>query len=121
MFEISKEFVFDAAHYLPHAAADHPNRRLHGHSFYVEVALRGQPDKDTGWIRDFGDIDQVISELRARLDHHVLNDIEGLAVPTLENLSRFIFRELKSSLAGLHRVTVRRPSSRETCSYTGEA
>jgi 6-pyruvoyltetrahydropterin/6-carboxytetrahydropterin synthase len=121
MFEITKEFVFDAAHYLSHAATGHPNSRLHGHSFYVEVTLRGDPDKDKGWIRDFGDIERVINDVRHDLDHRLLNEIEGLGAPTLENLSRYIFGRLKPRLPGLHHITIRRPSHRESCTYTGEA
>ena len=45
MIEISKEFGFDAAHYLGNSAPE--NRRLHGHSFYAEVTLRGEPDPVT--------------------------------------------------------------------------
>ena len=45
MMEISQEFGFDAAHYLGNGAAE--NRRLHGHSFYAEVILRGQPNPAT--------------------------------------------------------------------------
>ena len=44
MIEISQRFSFDAAHHLGAGAAE--NRRLHGHSFYVEVTLRGEPDAE---------------------------------------------------------------------------
>ncbi len=121
MFEITKEFVFDAAHYLPTAASGHPNSRLHGHSFYVEVTLRGHPDRDHGWVRDFGEVETVIGEVRNDLDHHLLNDIEGLGTPTLENLSRYIFGRLEKRLLGLYRVKVSRPSYRESCTFTAES
>ena len=48
MMEISQEFGFDAAHYLGNGAAE--NRRLHGHSFYAEVTLRGQANPATGFL-----------------------------------------------------------------------
>jgi 6-pyruvoyl-tetrahydropterin synthase len=54
MIEISQEFGFDAAHYLGNGAAE--NRRLHGHSFYAEVTLRGDADPNTGFLRDFGQV-----------------------------------------------------------------
>ena len=41
MIELTQEFTFDAAHYLDTGAAE--NRRIHGHSFYVDVTLRGEP------------------------------------------------------------------------------
>jgi 6-pyruvoyltetrahydropterin/6-carboxytetrahydropterin synthase len=121
MFEITKEFVFDAAHFLPHAREGHPNTRMHGHSFYVEVALRGRPDAEKGWIRDFAEVERKIDDVRQRLDHRLLNEVEGLGVPTLENLCRFIFQRLAPLLPGLYRVTVRRPSHRESCTYAADS
>jgi 6-pyruvoyltetrahydropterin/6-carboxytetrahydropterin synthase len=118
--EIVKEFAFDAAHFLPTATEGHPYRRMHGHSFTAEVALAGTPDPATGWLVDFAVIEAALATLRERLDHRVLNDIAGLGVPTLENLSAWIYRELDAVLPGLVRVTVRRPSSGERCTYRPE-
>ncbi len=115
--EIVKEFAFDAAHFLPTAAEGHPYRRMHGHSFRAEVALAGTPDPISGWLVDFAVIEAALATLRDRLDHRTLNDIPGLSVPTLENLSAWIYRELEALLPGLTRVTVRRPSSGESCTY----
>ena len=117
MLEITKEFRFDAAHYLGHAPEGHPNRRMHGHSFNVEVTLTGAVDPQSGWIRDFGEIDAVLAKLRGRLDHHLLNEIRGLETPTLENLSRYIFAALERKLPGLVRVSVTRPSCGERATY----
>jgi 6-pyruvoyltetrahydropterin/6-carboxytetrahydropterin synthase len=118
--EIVKEFAFDAAHFLPTAAEGHPYRRIHGHSFTAEVALAGTPDPATGWLVDFAVIEAALTALRERLDHRMLNDVAGLGVPTLENLSAWIYRELDGVLPGLVRVTVRRPSSGERCTYRPE-
>jgi 6-pyruvoyltetrahydropterin/6-carboxytetrahydropterin synthase len=115
--EIVKEFSFDAAHFLPTAADGHPYRRMHGHSFAAEVALTGTPDPALGWLIDFAVIEAALAALRDRLDHRVLNDLAGLGVPTLENLAAWIYRELDAELPGLSRVTVRRPSSGESCTY----
>ena len=54
--EIFKEFTFEAAHRLPNLPADHKCGRLHGHSFRVEVHIRGSLDERTGWIIDFDEI-----------------------------------------------------------------
>ena len=115
--EIVKEFAFDAAHFLPTAAEGHPYRRMHGHSFTAEVALSGTPDPASGWLVDFAVIEAALAALRDRLDHRVLNELGGLALPTLENLAAWIYRELETQLPGLVRVTVRRPSSGESCTY----
>src|SRR3954470_9722891 len=95
MIEITQQFGFDAAHFLDQSVVG-SNRRMHGHSFYAEVTLRGQPDPDKGWVRDFSEVNAALSEIRSELDHQLLNDIEGLGAPTLENLARYIFRAAKS-------------------------
>ena len=117
MFELSKQFRFDAAHFLPTAPEGHPYRRLHGHSFTVEVAISGTPDPEQGWIVDFAIVEAKLQELRERLDHRLLNEIEGLTLPTLERRAAWIFAALAPALPGLARVTIRRASSGEACTY----
>ena len=114
--EITQQFAFDAAHYLAGAPAD-ANRRLHGHSFYAEVTLKGEPDAGKGWVRDFNEVNAVLSALRAELDHQLLNEIEGLANPTLENLARYIFAKVKIELPEVCRVRLTRPSVGQSCVY----
>ncbi len=113
MIEISQEFGFDAAHYLGNGAVK--NRRLHGHSFYAEVTLRGEANPVTGFLRDFGEVDTVLKAIRESLDHRLLNEIEGLGVPTLENLAHYIFVRAKAELPEVVRVKLRRPSYGQTC------
>jgi 6-pyruvoyltetrahydropterin/6-carboxytetrahydropterin synthase len=117
--EIVKEFRFDAAHFLPTVPEGHRYRRLHGHSFHVEVALRGDPDPRTGWIIDLGVAAVALGRLRERLDHTLLNDIVGLEVPTLERIARWIYEALAPDLPGLARVTIRRESEGESCTFKG--
>jgi 6-pyruvoyltetrahydropterin/6-carboxytetrahydropterin synthase len=119
MLSITKEFKFDAAHYLPTAEKAHPNARLHGHSFSVALTLEGAADPTTGFIRSFAEIDAAVAPLRARLDHHLLNEVKGLELPTLERLAAFIFDELKSGLPELAAVTVRRDSVGEQATWRG--
>lgn len=117
MISISKEFRFDAAHFLPTAAHGHPNARMHGHSFVAVVTLEGIADTAHGWVRDFAEVEGAVGDLRARLDHHVLNEIKGLETPTIERIARFIFDDLKMTLPELAAVTVRRDSLGESCTY----
>jgi 6-pyruvoyltetrahydropterin/6-carboxytetrahydropterin synthase len=117
MIEISQEFGFDAAHWLGNGAAE--NRRLHGHSFYAEVTLRGEADPATGTLRDFGEVKRVLEDIREALDHRLLNEIEGLGVPTLENLARYIYVRAKAGLPEVARVKLRRPSYGQTCTFEG--
>ena len=117
MIEISQRFSFDAAHQLGAGAAE--NRRLHGHSFYVEVTLQGEPDAKTGFLRDFGQVDAVLKQVRELLDHRLLNEVEGLENPTLENIARFIHARAKAALPEVVRVKIERPTYGQTCTYEG--
>lgn len=117
--EIFKEFTFEAAHRLPHVPSGHKCARLHGHSFRVEIHVRGPVLADTGWIMDFADIKAAFQPLLERLDHHYLNELEGLDNPTSENLSRWIWRRLCPRLPALCRVVVRETCS-SGCIYQGE-
>lgn len=115
--EIVKEFRFDAAHFLPAAPEGHPYRRLHGHSFRVAVTIAGTPDPAARWLIDFAEIERALLRLRERVDHHLLNDIPGLDVPTLETLAAWIHRALAAELPGLAAVTVYRDSAGESATY----
>ena len=115
MIEITQQFGFDAAHHLGEGAAE--NRRLHGHSFYVEVTLRGGTDPATGFLRDFGEVDTALKAVRDLLDHRLLNEVEGLGAPTLENLTRFIYSAAMAKLPEVVRVKVSRPSYGQSCVY----
>jgi 6-pyruvoyltetrahydropterin/6-carboxytetrahydropterin synthase len=115
--EITKEFRFDAAHFLPAAPEGHAYRRLHGHSFRVAVTIAGTPDPDAGWLVDFAEVERALLRLRERLDHHLLNEVPGLATPTLEHLARWIHRTLAPDLPGIAAVTVHRESAGESCTY----
>jgi len=117
--EIFKEFTLEAAHRLPHVPDGHRCGRLHGHSFRIEIHVKGPTGPATGWVIDFAEIKQAFEPLHNQLDHGYLNDIEGLANPTSENLSRWIWTHLKPQLPLLSKVVVR-----ETCTsgaiYEGE-
>jgi 6-pyruvoyltetrahydropterin/6-carboxytetrahydropterin synthase len=122
MFEIFKEFTFEAAHHLAMNVTDgHRYSKLHGHSFQVQVFLRSEADRTKNWVCDFGDIERCVAELRTQLDHNYLNEIAGLEVPTLENISRWIWNRLDNQLPGLDRIVVRRGSCGEGCVFHGRA
>ena len=116
---ITKSFVFSAAHWFPTMPEGHRYRRMHGHSFAVELALTGVPDSEHGWLQDFDEVAAAVEAVRAELDHTCLNDIAGLELPSLENLSIWIWRRLVPSLPALSRVTVRRDACGESCTYEG--
>ena len=50
--ELKKEYRFEAAHHLPRVPPGHKCSRLHGHSYRVELHVRGKVDPQTGWLVD---------------------------------------------------------------------
>jgi 6-pyruvoyltetrahydropterin/6-carboxytetrahydropterin synthase len=108
--EIFKEFTVEAAHRLPNVPDGHKCGRLHGHSFRIEVHVRGPIGATTGWVLDFADIKAAFAPIDELLDHNYLNDIPGLENPTSENLARWVWERLAKPLPGLSGVVVR-----ETC------
>ena len=118
--EISYRFGFDAAHHFDNFPAGHLYRGVHGHSFQVEVWIEGKPDPSTGFVADLGEVERACASVRGSLDHRMLNEIAGLEKPSLENLCAWIWDALAPRFASLSRVTVRRDSCGQSCSYTGK-
>ncbi len=116
---IYKEFTFEAAHFLPSAPQGHPNSRIHGHSFHVRITVAGEPDRETGLVLHFDELQAAISGTRALLDHQFLNDVEGIGAPTLENITFWIWNRLAPRVPGLYEVHISRPSCNEGCVYRG--
>ncbi len=112
---IVKSISFDAAHFLDHDPQARPYARLHGHSFVMEVEIAGDPDPEAGWVVDFGDVEEALQKLRDKLDHRLLNEVEGLERPTLENICQWAAARLQADFPGLTAVRVSRPSNGETC------
>jgi 6-pyruvoyltetrahydropterin/6-carboxytetrahydropterin synthase len=86
-------YHFDSAHKLPLVRPGHKCGRLHGHTYQLTVALDG-PVNDNGWVMDFGLVKAAVNPVIERLDHHYLNEIEGLENPTVEIIVKWIWREL---------------------------
>lgn len=116
--DIFKTFRLEAAHRLPNVPAGHKCARLHGHSFAVELQVSGPLGEDSGWVMDFAELKQAFQPLYERLDHHYLNDIEGLENPTSERLAVWIWERLKPALPRLSAVTVHETCT-SGCRYTG--
>jgi 6-pyruvoyltetrahydropterin/6-carboxytetrahydropterin synthase len=119
MFELSKQFRFEAAHTLERAIDAEGSRRIHGHSYRAEVVIRGEADPKTGMVVDLGLFERALDVARLGLDHHFLDDVSGLGPATLENLSVWIWRQVCGTCGPLARVTVYRDSTGEACSYFG--
>ena len=117
--DIFKTFTIEAAHRLPNVPEGHKYARLHGHSFRVELHVRGDLDPSLGWVMDFADVKNAFQPRYEQLDHHYLNEIEGLENPTSERLAMWIWERLKPDLPLLSTVVVH-----ETCTsgarFTGQ-
>jgi 6-pyruvoyltetrahydropterin/6-carboxytetrahydropterin synthase len=119
MFEIFKEFRFEAAHALDDSSFSHGRySRLHGHSYRAQIFLRGERT-NAGWVLDLGELKALMIAAHDDLDHHFLNEIPDLGPPTLENLSCYIWNRLKPRIDGLHKIAVYRDSCGEGCTYYG--
>lgn len=116
--DIFKVFTLEAAHRLPNVPPGHKCARLHGHSFRVEIHVAGEPGADTGWVMDFADIKAAFRPLYERLDHHYLNEVEGLENPTSERLAVWIWERLKPALPQLAEVVVHETCT-SGCRYRG--
>lgn len=117
--DIFKEFIIEAAHRLPNVPAGHKCARLHGHSFHIEIHVRGPVEEESGWVMDFADIKKVFKPLFDQLDHHYLNEIDGLSNPTSENLARWLWHHLYPNLPMLCKIVVRETCT-AGCVYRGE-
>lgn len=116
---LTKSFRFEAAHWLPTFPDGHKCRRLHGHSFKIDVIVSGEVDESQGYLIDYGEIKQATEPIERALDHYCLNDIEGLSNPTAENISRWIYDRLKPALPLLSAVKVYETCT-SACEYRGE-
>lgn len=115
-FEISKTVSFEAAHRLPGRGENDAYGRIHGHSFTLTAVVSGRVSDGEQWVEDLGSVASTLQRTAGKLDHQLLNDIQGLEVPTLERLCLWVAAELKPDLPGLSKVTIARPSLQESCS-----
>lgn len=101
---IFKKFTFDSAHFLPYVPDGHKCKEVHGHTYHMTVYFAGDLDPTLGWVMDFGDIKKVVKPIVDRVDHKLLNDIEGLENPTCEIIAQWLWREIKSQLPMLLKI-----------------
>ena len=119
MIELTRVYHFSAAHRLQNArwsaernlALYGPCARAHGHNYYVEVTVGGEPDPVTGMAIDLGIVDAAVSDrLLQHVDHHELETVPVLAgvITTGEGLARAFWDVVAPALpAGtLRRVRV---------------
>ena len=90
---VTKEFTFDAAHFLPSYNGKCEN--MHGHTYRLQVTVDGPLDKE-GMVIDFALLKKVVKEkILTKLDHQVINDT--IEVASAENISIWIWDQLADS------------------------
>lgn len=91
---VSKEFTFDAAHFLTKYHGKCEN--LHGHTYRLRVTVEGEIGEE-GMVVDFLDLKKLVKEkILDKFDHRNLNDF--FENPTAELVAEFIWKELKPEL-----------------------
>ncbi len=91
---IFKEFTFDSAHRLPNYSGK--CSQLHGHTYKLQVGIKGRPSKETGMVVDFVWLSQLVKDkVIEKYDHKLLN--EFWKNPTAEVMAADILRQLKKA------------------------
>jgi 6-pyruvoyltetrahydropterin/6-carboxytetrahydropterin synthase len=102
--EIYKEFSFDSAHFLPNVPDGHKCKNMHGHTYRLRVFIKGELDPHLGWIMDFKELKDALANVIDQLDHKLINDIKGLENPTAENITVWIWGQIKPLLPLLNKI-----------------
>lgn len=114
-----KDYRFEAAQTLPNLPGDHKCKKMHGHSFKIEIAVEGEVNPEIGWVYDHAEISKAMNPLLDMLDHSYLNEIEGLENPTIEIMAAWFWTRLAPQLPGLAEIVIHEtPTAR--CVFRGE-
>lgn len=101
MLSISKTFYMESAHTIP----GHPKcGNMHGHSYQVDVFLKGTPDQH-GMVKDFAIMKAEGDSIFNPFDHHYINDLVWF-IPTAELLAEHFLRQLQSFDLRYYKVIV---------------
>ena len=132
VMELTRVYHFSAAHRLANpalSAEDNAQRygmcaRPHGHNYYLEVTVRGEPDPRTGMLIDLARVDDVVrSAVIDRVDHRSLEEVPQLAgvITTGESLAKAFWDTLAPAWPSgvLARVAVVE-TAKNRFEYTGE-
>ncbi|MEI7768969.1 MAG: 6-carboxytetrahydropterin synthase [Chloroflexales bacterium] len=100
MYEIGVNAQFEAAHRL--VGDFGPATRMHGHSYRLEVSVRGPELRADGTLIDITILQTALATLVAELHYRDLGEVPGLAGvnTTAENLAGYCWRRLAEPLRG---------------------
>jgi 6-pyruvoyltetrahydropterin/6-carboxytetrahydropterin synthase len=99
VYEVSKEFVFSAAHQIRMHGGK--CERLHGHNWRLRVHARASRLDAIGMVVDFAELQRIAAELCARFDHQNVNEVPPFTElnTTAENMARFFYEEANRVLS----------------------
>lgn len=88
------------------------NPHWHGHNYVLEVTVKGEPDPETGYLIELGELKRILNDTVVDpCDHHNLNtDVPFLrdVIPSTENLVIAFWHEIAPHLpAGVQLYRVR--------------
>jgi 6-pyruvoyltetrahydropterin/6-carboxytetrahydropterin synthase len=109
MYEIYVAARFEAAHRL--VGNFGPAARTHGHTYRMEVIVRGKHLGDDGTLYDIGELGQTVEGLAGSMHYRDLNEVPGLegVNTTAEAVASYCWDKLAELLRGqgLDSLTVR--------------
>lgn len=98
VFEISKEFMFSAAHQIRFHGGK--CERLHGHNWRIRVHARASELNRIGMVIDFADLQRIVADIGGRFDHRNVNEVPPFDElnTTAELLARHFYEEANRAL-----------------------
>ena len=98
VYEVSKDFIFSAAHQIRMHGGK--CERLHGHNWRIRVHARAARLNPIGMVVDFADLQKMVVELCAKFDHQNMNEVPPFTEvnTTAENLARYFYDEASRRL-----------------------
>lgn len=106
MIYITRKEHFSSSHKLENPNfSDEKNLEIfgkctnfHGHNYYIEVTLCGEPDRDSGYLMDLKLLKKILLEdVVDKVDHKFLNEVEMFKgiIPTTEHMAEKFWEILK--------------------------
>lgn len=118
MYSVSQTKSFEAAHYIQVDESRDCYKQVHGHSFVLTVTCCTEDLGPNGWVMDLGTLAEAMDEITGLLDHKVLNDIEGLEIPSFENIMKYVYDQMVKRGINPARIDIARPTLGQSGSFT---
>jgi len=112
MITVTKDFTFDAAHFLENY--DGPCANLHGHTYQGSVTVRPTEFSIDDMVIDFKELKNIIqNQIIDAFDHKFINNMVSYN-PTAENMVADIAERLKLHFSDVRLVEVKLWETRDS-------